>query len=586
MRSRIQRRTTLKLLPLMLSGVSGSNGLALIQFAGAQGAKERIWWKEAIVYQVFIRSFADGNGDGIGDFRGLLSRLDYLKTLGVTVLWLNPHYDTPNVDSGYDIRDYRKVNSDFGTMDDFDALMAGAHARGMKIIVDLVVNHTSDQHIWFQQSRSSKSSPYRDYYIWRDGKDGGLPNNYPSFFGGKAWQKDAATGQYYLHYYERRQPDLNWENPAVRQEVHDIMRFWIARGVSGFRMDVIPFISKPEGLRNLTEEELRDPAVVFANGPHLHTYLHEMNEKVLSPSNAMSVGEAFGVPYAQTPLFVSQRRKELDMIFHFDTVRIGRKEWKTQPWTLQELKKTITEDDRSTGADGWTTSFLENHDNPRSVSRFGDGSPASAKALALLVLGRRGTVFLFQGQEIGMTNMPFEKIEDFEDVDAKGVWAETVGRGTYSAAAILNELRQTSRDNARTPMQWNNTATGGFTTGRPWFRLNPNTDRINVASQEKDVSSVLSFYRKLIAFRKNNPVLVYGNYQDTDPQHSSVFAFTRKEGRDQVLIVINMTAQPQPWALPADTTLGDVLLNTHPTSVAGRVLSLAPWQGFIATVLR
>ncbi|MFT9449268.1 glycoside hydrolase family 13 protein [Gluconobacter japonicus] len=581
MLSKMRRRTTLKFIPLLLSGGAG---LSMINSVEAQGKSQHTWWKEAIVYQVFIRSFADSNGDGIGDFRGLLNRLDYLENLGVTVLWLNPHYDSPNVDSGYDIRDYRKVNSDFGTMEDFEALMAGAHARDMKVIVDLVVNHTSDQHIWFQKSRSSRDNPYRDYYIWRDGKNGGLPNNYPSFFGGKAWQNDSKTGQYYLHYYERCQPDLNWDNPKVRQEVHDIMRFWIARGVSGFRMDVIPFISKPAGLRDLTIEELQDPSVVFANGPHLHTYLHEMNQKVLSPHNAMSVGEAFGVSYAQTPLFVSQQRKELDMIFHFDTARVGRKDWETRPWTLQELKETITEDDRSTGPDGWTTSFLENHDNPRAVSRFGDNSPASAKALSLLVMGRRGTVFIFQGQEIGMTNISFDKIEDFEDVNAKGIWADTVGRGTHSANAVLTELRQTSRDNARTPMQWNNTTTGGFTTGTPWFRLNPNTDRINVAAQELDSSSVLAFYRQIISFRKSHPVLVYGTFQDIDPQNPNIFAFTRTLDNNQILIFINLTAQSQAWALPAEINLGKILLNTHMVKPMGRTLSLAPWQGCITAI--
>lgn len=578
----LKRRSVLK-----MSVIGAAQGLLGDQFsfvrrAEAEEPSARKWWKEAVVYQIFPRSFADSNGDGIGDLAGIIDKLDYLAALGVNVVWLCPHYDTPNVDSGYDIRNYRKINPDFGTMADFDSLVQGLHQRGMKLIVDLVVNHTSDEHVWFQESKKSRDNPYRDYYIWRDGRDGGPPNNYPSFFAGDAWEKDDKTGQYYLHYFAKQQPDLNWENPKVRQEVYDIMHFWLDKGVSGFRMDVIPLISKPEKLRNLTDQELKNPEYVFGNGPHLHQYLHEMTEKVGNRSDYMSVGEGYGVTREKTSLFVSEARHELDMIFRFDLAYLGRDDWKILSWSVPDVKDIITGEDISCGSDGWAAPFLENHDTPRSVSYFGDGSQASAKALALLLFSRRGTPFIFQGQEIGMTNIPFHTIDDFEDVHAKGIWSNNVPTGKFPASKVLRDLATTSRENARTPMQWANGSRAGFTTGTPWYRVNPNADRINVMMQQQDPESVLAVYRRLIAIRAAHPELIYGQFCDIDPKHPALCVFVRGDEGHRYLFLINLTAHKQKYAFPKGFTLSSVLLNTHGKKSIEKILPfMEPWEGGI-----
>ena len=397
-------------------------------------ARPAAWWKEVVVYQVYPRSFNDSNGDGIGDINGLTAKLDYLKRLGIDVVWLSPHFDSPNAHNGYDIRDYRQVMAEFGTMADFDRMLEAMKARGIELIIDLVVNHTSDEHIWFAKSRRSRQNPHRDYYIWRDGKpDGTPPNNYPSFFGGSAWKFDSATGQYYLHYFDVKQPDLNWENPQVRAEVFDIMRFWLDKGVAGFRMDVIPFISKQSGLPDLASDQLARPEFVYASGPHLHQYLQRMHQEVLAPYHVMSIGEAFGVTFEQVTLFTDARRGEVSMIFHFDAVRLDRDNWRKTEWTLPALKAVYTRIDQAAGLHGWTTSYLCNHDNPRAVSHFGDDSPAwrerSAKALATLMLTQRATPFLYQGDELGMTNYPFRSVEDYDDVAVRGQWVSLSKRG-------------------------------------------------------------------------------------------------------------------------------------------------------------
>jgi len=580
MHTHLTRRSALK---LSLAGGAFSNMATFVRPAAADEHAARHWWKEAVVYQIFPRSFADSNGDGIGDLRGIISKADYLKNLGVNVVWLSPHYDTPNIDSGYDIRDYRKVNPDFGTMEDFEQLVAVLRKHGIKLVVDLVSNHTSDQHVWFQQSRKSRDNRYRDYYIWRDGReDGAPPNNYPSFFGGKAWQKDDATGQYYLHYFAKQQPDLNWENPKVRHEIYDIMRFWLARGVAGFRMDVIPFISKPEGLRDLTPQELDHPEFTYANGPHLHQFIQEMNREVLARHDYLTVGEAFGVPFDKTPLLVSEKRHELGMVFHFDIVRIGREDWRLTPWSIPDLKAVIAREDRCCGPDGWLTTFFENHDNPRSVSYFGDGSEAAAKALALVLFSRRGTPFLFQGQEIGMTNISFQSLDDFEDVNAKGIWADNVPTNRTPASKVLHDLSMTSRDNARTPMQWNAESKAGFTTGTPWFRVNPNTSRINVAAQENNPDSVLAFYRTLISLRSSHPNLIYGTFTDTDPHHPHICAFLRKGEQQSYLALVNLSAETQACHPHPDLKPADILIDTHQTPLPAAFPShLHPWQGIL-----
>jgi oligo-1,6-glucosidase len=536
------------------------------------------WWKDAVVYQIYPRSFADSNGDGIGDLPGITAHLDHLHELGIDVIWLSPHFDSPNADNGYDVRDYRRVMAEFGTMADFDEMLAAMTERGMRLVIDLVVNHSSDEHEWFVQSRSSRDNPLREHYIWRDGVDGGPPNNYPSFFSGSAWELDDTTGQYYLHYFAVKQPDLNWENPVVRHEVYDLMRFWLDKGVAGFRMDVIPFISKQPGLPDLTREQLRAPQNVYANGPRVHEFLHEMHDEVLAPYDAVSIGEAFGVEMDDATLFTDARRGELSMIFHFDIVRLGRRHYRQGPWTLPQMKALYTAIDAAAGTHGWNTSFLSNHDSPRVVSTFGDDDPEwrdrSAKALATLVLMQRATPFLYQGDEIGMTNYPFERIEQYDDVEVKGLWRTLVETGRVSADELLGELAKTSRDHSRTPMQWSSEPNGGFTTGTPWLAVNDNYASINAASQRADPDSVFHHVRRVIALRRAHPALVHGAFTDLDPSHEHVFAYTRVLGDDAWLVAINFSRTPIDYELPGGV---QVTVDGHATST----LSLDGWASVV-----
>ncbi|HVX81287.1 MAG TPA: alpha-glucosidase [Devosiaceae bacterium] len=547
------------------------------------------WWKEVVVYQVYPRSFADSNGDGIGDIPGLIQKLDYIAGLGVDVIWLSPHFDSPNADNGYDIRDYRKVMAEFGTMADFDRLLAEMQARGLKLIIDLVVNHTSDEHEWFVESRSSREAEKRGYYIWRDGARG-VPNNYPSFFGGSAWQKDEATGDYYLHYFARKQPDLNWDDPRVRADVYDIMRFWLDKGVAGFRMDVIPFISKRPDFPDLTPEELKAPQNVYASGPRVHDYLQEMHREVLSHYDVMTVGEAFGVTEQQTPLFVDESRGELDMIFHFDVVRVDRDGWRKTDWTLPQLKAIYSRLDRTVGAGGWNTVFLGNHDNPRAVSHFGDDSPAhrvtSAKALATMMLTQRGTPFIYQGEELGMTNFPFLTIEQFDDVEAKGIWEAEVTTGRIDPDEYLSHLRHTSRDHARTPMHWSAAPFAGFTTGpRPWFAVHPDFATINAESALADENSVYRHYQRLIRLRKSHPALIYGDYRDLDPAHPKVFIYARTLPEERLVVAVNFGSEPQALTLPEGMLAREVLLGNRtdraPVPADTANLELGSWEALV-----
>jgi len=555
---------------------------------GTHGRQD--WWKDAVVYQIYPRSFLDTNGDGIGDLDGVTAKLDYLKMLGVDVIWLSPHFDSPNADNGYDIRDYRKVMKEFGAMADFDRMLAGIRERGMRLIIDLVVNHTSDEHEWFVASRRSRDDPHRDFYFWRDGKGDGPPNNYPSFFGGSAWEKDDATGQYYLHYFAKKQPDLNWENASVRAEVTDIMRFWLDKGVSGFRMDVIPFISKRDGLPDLTDQQLAAPEHVYADGPRIHRYLHDLNRTALAPYGAMSVGEAFGVDFVRAPLFTDGRRDELSMIFHFDAVRLDRDGWRRKAWTLPALKAVYAAIDRSAGEHGWATSFLGNHDNPRVVSHFGDDSPEgrepSAKALATLILTQRATPFLYQGDELGMTNYPFRTIEDFDDIEVRGQWRELVETGRVQADEYLSHLRHTSRDHSRTPMQWSAGPNGGFTSGRPWLAVNPNAAKINAEAQIGDPRSIFAFYQRLIALRKGEPALVRGAFHDVDPAHPQVFAYTRTLDAEPLIVVINLSRARVDYRLPRRLAIHEILLDSAPSGHGGEALSLPPWRALIGRLRR
>ena len=557
------------------------------------------WWKDAVVYQVYPRSFNDSNGDGIGDLNGITAKLDYLQQLGINVIWLSPHFDSPNADNGYDIRDYRKVMAEFGTMADFDRMLAAIKKRHMRLIIDLVVNHTSDEHEWFKQSRSSKDNPYRDYYIWRDGKPNPAdpahplpPNNWPSFFSGSAWQYDDTTQQFYLHMFAVKQPDLNWDNPKVRQDVYSLMRFWLDKGVDGFRMDVIPLISKPTGLPDIPPDQMRHVADILANGPHRDEYLQEMNREVLSRYDDMTVGEALGVSLAQTPQLVDDRRHELDMIFNFDAVRINRNGRDYRTWTLPEFKAIYADHARTLDAHSWDTVFLSNHDNPRLVSSFGDDSPEfripSAKTLETLILTMRGTPFIYQGDELGMTNFPFTSITQFDDVEVKNAYKADVLTGHVQLDAFLINLNHTSRDNARTPMQWSSAPNGGFTTAaKPWLAINPNYTQINAAQQLTDPNSIYHYAQKLIALRHSTPALVYGDYKDLDPTHPQIFAYTRTlsdagKPAEHYLIILNMSKTAQTFALPDGMTSGKLILANSPTTEANTsTLHLTPWESRI-----
>ena len=576
---------------------------ALLSLAAASGQEPKLingyepkWWKESVVYQIYPRSFKDSNGDGIGDLPGITSKLDYLQKLGVNVVWLSPHFDSPNADNGYDIRDYRKVMKEFGDMADFDALLAGIKQRHMRLIIDLVVNHTSDEHKWFVESRKSKDNPYRDFYIWQPGHtapDGTRtpPNNYPSYFSGSAWTLDPKTNEYYLHYFAAKQPDLNWANPKVREEVFSLMRFWLDKGVSGFRMDVIPLISKPTGMPDLTPDQLKTPPNAYANGPHLAEYLREMNREVLSKYDDMSVGEATGTTLAQTNNLVDDRRHELNMIFNFDAIKLGRSDFglsQLGPWSLPELKAIYDAHANLLTKHDWDTVFLSNHDNPRIVSTFGDDSPdmrvQSAKLFETMILTLRGTPFLFEGDELGMTDYPFKTLADYDDIAVKNAYKDLVDTGKISAQAFLTSQAKVSRDNARTPMQWDSSPQAGFTSGsHPWLAVNPNYKQISAAQEESDPASVLNYVRSLIALRAHALAFVYGDYEDPDPQHAHVYAYTRTLGSDKYLMVENFSSSRVTYTLPNGLKAANLLLSDIPGSDQANVstLNLAPWESRI-----
>ncbi|CAL4866513.1 Oligo-1,6-glucosidase [Asticcacaulis sp. MM231] len=495
------------------------------------------WWKEAVVYQVYPRSFYDSNGDGIGDLLGIIEKLDHIKGLGIDVIWLSPHFDSPNADNGYDIRDYRKVGAEFGTMQDFDDLLTAIKAAGMRLIIDLVVNHTSDEHEWFVESRSSPNNPKRDYYIWSDRK----PNDWTSIFGGPAWTQSPG-GDWYLHLFDPKQPDLNWDNRKVREEAYDIMRFWLDKGVDGFRMDVIPFISKDKTFPNLPEDLRAKPQYLYTTGPHVHDYLHEMNTEVLQDYDVMTVGEAFGVTLQDTPKFVDERRQELDMVFQFAAVEVDRgADGRWKPWTLPQLKAVFTRQDKALDHHGWPTMFLSNHDNPRIVSRYGDDRPEwrekSAMLLAMLILTMKGTPFIYQGDELGLTNRTFTHIDQFNDLWTKNAWQDEVENGPWSEADFLANQNKVSRDHARMPMPW--TAQGGFTNRQAWFALNPNFTEINAETCQ----TIYRFYTDLITLRHAEPALIYGDYSDPAPAHPHLFTYTRTLGDTTFLIYLNFSAE-------------------------------------------
>ena len=513
---------------------------------------KKAWWKEAVVYQIYPRSFCDSNGDGIGDLNGITSKLDYLKELGIDVIWLSPVYKSPNDDNGYDISDYEDIMTEFGTMDDFDKMLAAAHERGIKIVMDLVVNHTSDEHPWFVESRSSKDNEKRDYYIWKEGKDGKEPTNWGSAFSGPAWKYDEKTDMYYLHLFSVKQPDLNWENPKVRKEVFDMMTRWCEKGIDGFRMDVISLISKPEGYPDAKVVGLYGDMGICANGPKVHDYLKEMNEKVLSKFDIMTVGETAGVTLEEAKKYANTDGSELNMVFQFEHMDLdgGEKfKWSTKPMPLVPLKENLSKWQKGLDGVAWNSLYFCNHDQPRIVSRLGDESDAyrelSAKCIATCLHMMQGTPYVYQGEELGMTNTVFNSVDDFRDLESINAYRELVESGLYTDEDMFPKIAHKSRDNARTPMQWDASENAGFTTGTPWIAVNPNYKKINVADQLKREDSVFHYYQNLIRLRKENEIIVYGNYELLLPEDENIFAYTRTLDNQKLLVVCNFSKSEQ-----------------------------------------
>ncbi|RCX18539.1 oligo-1,6-glucosidase [Fontibacillus phaseoli] len=513
---------------------------------------DKKWWKESVVYQIYPRSFMDSNGDGIGDLQGIISKLDYLKTLGVDVVWLCPVYESPNDDNGYDISNYRGIMHEFGTMADWEELLAGLHERGMKLIMDLVVNHSSDEHAWFVESRKSKDNEYRDYYIWRPGKDGKEPNDWGSFFSGPAWKYDEQTGEYYLHLFSTKQPDLNWENPKVRQEVYDMMTWWLDKGIDGFRMDVINVISKVPGLPDSSDGS--GCGEHYINGPRVHEFLQEMNREVLSKYDIMTVGETVDVTPEDAALFAGSDGNELNMVFQFELMGIDSGptgKWEVTPWKLTKFKEIVSKWQTELQGKAWNSIYLNNHDQPRQLSRFGhDGEHhnVSAKMLGTLLHTLQGTPYIYQGEEIGMTNVRFKTIEEYKDIETLNMYKDYQKRG-HDDSEIMESIYTKGRDNARTPMQWNGEVQAGFTTGTPWLAVNPNYKEINAENALKNPNSVFHYYKKLIELRKKHDVIVYGDYAIINESNEQIYAYTRTLGDVQLLVILNFYEQPAEFKL-------------------------------------
>lgn len=505
---------------------------------------KKTWWKEAVAYQVYPRSFQDSNGDGIGDLQGLISRLDYIQEMGIDIIWICPMYKSPNDDNGYDISDYQDIMDEFGTMEDFDALLAEVHNRGMKLIIDLVINHSSDEHQWFIESRASKDSDKRDWYIWKDGKDGKEPNNWGSIFGGSAWEWDEETEQYFLHLFSRKQPDLNWENEDVRTALYDMVNWWLDKGIDGFRVDAISHIKKDLTFSDMPAEEGKDYIQAWSkymNVEGIMPFLGELKDKTFANYDIMTVGEANGVSSEQILEWVNEQDGKFDMIFQFEHLGL----WDGNELNVLELKKVLTRWQQALAEDGWNALFIENHDKARIVSTWGNDQEywaQSAKSLATMYFFMKGTPFIYQGQEIGMTNVQFETIEEYNDVSAKNMYRERMENGD-THEAIMQDLWQTSRDNSRTPMQWSEEANAGFTTATPWIGMNPNYTEINVDRQLSDETSILNYYKAMIRLRKENEALIYGTYELLMEDDKQVYAYTRTLEGTTFVIVSNLTAE-------------------------------------------
>ncbi|MFD3449331.1 alpha-glucosidase [Microbacteriaceae bacterium 4G12] len=555
---------------------------------------DKQWWKESVVYQIYPRSFMDSNGDGIGDLRGMISRLDYLQELGIDVIWLSPVYESPNDDNGYDISDYRKIMNEFGTMNDWDELLDEMHKRNMKLMMDLVVNHTSDEHHWFVESRKSKDNPYRDYYIWRKGKDGKEPNNWGAAFSGSAWQYDETTDEYYLHLFSKKQPDINWDNEHARKEIYEMMKFWLDKGIDGFRMDVINFISKTEGLPAVdTEEEgYVSGHQYFMNGPNIHTYLHEMNQEVLSKYDIMTVGEMPGVTTEEAQLYTAKERQELQMVFQFEHMDLDSGEggkWNVKPCSLLTLKENLTKWQKALEHTGWNSLYWNNHDQPRVVSRFGNDTTyriLSAKMLATVLHMMKGTPYIYQGEEIGMTNVKFASIDEYRDIETLNMYHEKVNEHGEDPEKVMQSIYAKGRDNARTPMQWEDSEHAGFTTGQPWIQVNPNYKDINVKQALGDPQSVFHYYKKLIELRKKHEIIVYGTYDLILEDHPSIFAYVRTWNDETLLVIANFTENSCAFELPEEITYNSAELLIHNYEVQDTAIENIVLQPYEARVYK
>lgn len=540
---------------------------------------ERKWWHSSVVYQIYPRSFNDSNGDGIGDINGIREKLDYLKELGIDVIWLSPVYKSPNDDNGYDISDYCDIMDEFGTMEDMEKLLKEANEKGIKILMDLVVNHTSDEHKWFIEAKKSKDNKFRDYYIWRDPVNGHEPNNLGSCFSGSAWQYDESTDQYYLHLFSKKQPDLNWENENVRNEVYKMMNFWIDKGIGGFRMDVIDLIGK-------VPDEM-----ITGNGPKLHDYLQEMNKAALEGHDLLTVGETWGATPEIAKLYSNPKRKELSMVFQFEHIGLdqieGKEKWDVKPLDLLDLKKVLSKWQTELEGEGWNSLFWNNHDLPRIVSRWGNDREyrvESAKMLATLLHGMKGTPYIYQGEELGMTNVRFEDINEYNDIETLNMYKDRISKG-YSHDEIMASIYAKGRDNARTPMQWDSTENAGFTTGKPWLKVNKNYKFINVEDCLQDKDSIFYHYKKLIDIRKHNDTIIYGDYKLLLPEDKNVFAYSRELNGDKIVVVCNFYNKEINLNFKEDFNNVEILLSNYKdSSILMKDLKLRPYEAIMYRV--
>lgn len=552
---------------------------------------EKRWWKESVVYQIYPRSFCDSNGDGIGDLNGITGKLDYLKELGIDVIWLSPVYKSPNDDNGYDISDYQAIMDEFGTMEDFDRMLATAHEKGIKIMMDLVVNHTSDEHKWFIESRKSTDNPYRDYYIWRPAKeDGSLPNNWGSCFSGPAWEYDKTTDMYFLHLFSKKQPDLNWDNPAVRQDVFDMMNWWLKKGVDGFRMDVISLISKEPGLPD------KEPGIngyatfnVSANGPHVHEYLQEMRQKALNNADTITVGECSGVTLEEAKKYARSDEKELNMVFQFEHMDVDSDEktgkWTTRKMDLRDLKGILTRWQKGLQDIAWNSLYWENHDQPRSVSRFGNDSDEyreiSAKMLATCIHMMQGTPYVYQGEELGMTNCPFNTLDNFRDLESINAFHELTEQGKMTEEDMMAAISYKGRDNARTPMQWDDSAYAGFSTANPWIMVNPNYTKINAKDQINREDSVFKYYQKLIKLRHESELIVYGTYDLILDDDKDIYAYIRTLGDEKLIVYCNFSENTREVEIPEEFVNGKVLISNYSDAKVNHKITLRPYEAIV-----